>query len=96
MCSLDTFTYTNNELAKSYGFEDNLQKVGVSAQQVQRILPEAVHIAPFDADGEKSKSGQNYLTVQYDKLVPLLIEAIKEERSIRMKLEERLKNLENM
>jgi hypothetical protein len=38
-------------------------------------LPEAVCPAPFDAD---NASGQGYLTVQYDKLVPLLVEAIKE------------------
>jgi hypothetical protein len=80
VCSLDTFTYMNNELAKSFGFDDEIQRVGVSAQQVQKVLPEAVKIAPFDAEGkEGSKSGENYLTVQYEKLVPLLIAAIKEQ-----------------
>ena len=73
--SLEAFTYVPNDLAKSFGFEDSKQRVGLSAQSVQRVLPEAVCPAPFDAD---NASGQGYLTVQYDKLVPLLVEAIKE------------------
>jgi hypothetical protein len=44
-------------------------EVGVSAQEVQRVLPEIIAAAPID---------NQYLTVKYDKLVPLLIEAIKE------------------
>jgi hypothetical protein len=91
VCSLDTFTYRNNELAKSFGFKDDYQRVGVSAQQVQKVLPEAVRPAPFDAENQ---SGQNYLTVQYEKLVPLLIEALKEERHLRCQLEERVRALE--
>ena len=55
--------------------------VGVIAQDVQAVEPHAVKFAPFDRDPldqGKSKSGKDYLTVQYEKLVPLLIEAVKE------------------
>ena len=46
------------------------------------MLPEAVRPAPFDIDGDgNSKSGENYLTVQYEKLTALLIEAVKELKS---------------
>jgi hypothetical protein len=59
--------------------------VGVSAQSVEAVFPEVVRHAPFDIkveDGkEVSESGEWYKTVQYDKLVPLLIEAIKEQQS---------------
>ena len=42
-------------------------------------MPEVVKAAPFDLDENgNSKSGENYKTIQYEKLVPLLIEAIKE------------------
>ena len=76
--SLNGFYYTHNELANSFGFKDTDIKVGVSAQEVQKVLPMAVKPAPFDHDQGVSKSGEEYLTVQYEKLVPLLIESIKE------------------
>ena len=68
--ALEGFYYTPNKKALDIGVESNqLSRVGVSAQQVQTVLPEAVKQAPI---------GHGYLTVQYEKLVPLLIEAIKE------------------
>jgi hypothetical protein len=41
------------------------------------VIPEAVKAAPFDIHEGESKSGENFLTVQYEKIVPLLIESIK-------------------
>jgi hypothetical protein len=57
-------------------------------------MPEVISIAPFDMDKNgNSKSGENYLTVHYEKLIPLLIQAIKERQiqinTIKQKLEEK-------
>lgn len=66
--ALSGFYYEANEVAQSLGY--TVQKeVGVSAQEVQAVLPEAVAPAPID---------EKYLTVRYERMVPLLIEAIKE------------------
>jgi len=74
-------TYTPNSIAESLGYKKQ-NEVGVIAQDVEKVLPEAVKPAPFDImlfeNTEISRSGENYKTVQYEKLVPLLIEAIKE------------------
>lgn len=80
--SLRGVTYNANQIAESLGFTNKEKQVGVLAGDVKKVLPEAVKPAPFDIvlfEGtEISKSGQNYMTVQYEKIVPLLIEAIKE------------------
>jgi hypothetical protein len=82
--SLKGVTYNANSIAESFGFINKERQVGVLAQDVKEVLPEAVKPAPFDImlfEGtEMSKSGENYMTVQYEKLVPLLVEAIKELR----------------
>lgn len=71
--------YVQNEVAAAMGYNDPAVQVGVIAQEVQAVLPEAVTAAPFDIgmDG-KSMSGEDYLTVRYDRIIPLLIQAVKE------------------
>lgn len=66
--SLDAFYFEPNQTAIDFGYK-KVKDIGLSAQQVNVILPEAVTEAPVDA---------NYLAVRYEKLIPLLIEAIKE------------------
>ena len=74
--------YTQNKLAETYGYNNYEEQVGLYAQDVQKIQPQAVKPAPFDiAEDGSSKSGQNYLTVQYERLIPLLVEGIKELRA---------------
>ena len=66
---LSGYYYRENDKAKELGYENDARQVGVSAQEVEAVMPEVVKPAPVDPE---------YKTVQYEKLVPLLIEAIKE------------------
>ena len=79
--ALNGFTYTLNETAAGYGYDTSIRHAGVSAQEVQKVLPEVI--------GD-SAIGDGYVTVKYDKLVPLLIEAIKELSAKVSDLEDRL------
>jgi len=77
--SISGVTYNWNEIAAEFNVGDSHEHAGVLAQEIQGVLPQVVRQAPFDtAPDGSSKSGENYLTVQYDKIIPLLIEAIKE------------------
>jgi hypothetical protein len=73
--TLNGFVYKFNDLAKKFGFTGDDEYVGLSAQEVQKVLPQVVKQAPFEL---QYKTGNNYMTVQYEKVVPLLVEAIKE------------------
>jgi hypothetical protein len=66
---LNGYYFHENEEAKDLGYKNDERQVGVSAQEVEAVLPEIIKPAPIHP---------KYKTVQYDKLVPLLIEAIKE------------------
>ena len=66
--TLNGFYYEANEVAQELGYTVR-KEVGVSAQEVQGVLPEIVVPAPID---------DRYLTVHYERIIPLLIEAIKE------------------
>ena len=70
--SLTGFTYNWNQTAQDLGYKgeshDDLH-VGLSAQDVEKIQPEVIKPMAVDA---------KYKTIQYEKLVPLLVESIKE------------------
>jgi len=94
---LDGFRYRANEIAEKYGYQSKHVEVGLSAQQVQKILPEIVELAPFDTDVVEgkliSKSGEDYLTIHYERVVPLLVEAIKELNEEVDRIKRHLRNL---
>jgi hypothetical protein len=66
--AISGFYYEANDVAQALGYTVK-KEVGVSAQEVQAVMPEIVVPAPID---------EKYLTVHYERLTPLLIEAIKE------------------
>ena len=69
---------------RQYNFindQDKVKQIGVIAQDLEKVLPEVVAPAPFDSNKYGSSiSNQRYLTVRYDRIVPLLIEALKEQK----------------
>ena len=73
VCSLEGFYYERNDTAQSLGYKGGERRVGISAQDVQAVLPEVVKDAPINID-----NGTDYLTVDYERVVPLLVESIKE------------------
>ena len=68
-----------NELQQEKGHD-----VGLIAQEVEKVLPEVIQIRK---DGIKA--------ISYEKVVPLLVEAIKEQQTTIENLESRLKLLED-
>ena len=64
--------------------------VGVIAQEIQKVLPEAV-IERTKASGEGM---EGMLAVDYEKIIPLLIEGIKEQQTVIDDLQNRIKKIE--
>lgn len=64
---LQGFNYNFNSVGQDLGFSNKLD-IGLSAQDVEKVVPEVLGKIPET----------DYLTVNYEKLVPLLIESIKE------------------
>ena len=96
--SLKGFHYVPNDIALKMGFlYDN--EIGLSAQDVRKVVPEIVKIAPFDSmkDIESgnivSKSGEEYLTICYERLGAVFVEAIKELRQENKVLKDEIKIL---
>jgi hypothetical protein len=83
--SLTGFYYHANEVAQKLGYKVK-REVGLSAQEIQAVLPEIVAPAPID---------DRYLTIDYQRVVPLLVEAIKEQQGTIDRLEALVNSLIN-
>lgn len=93
--SLNGVIYNWNDIASKYGFDQTVNVAGLFAQEVEAVLPEAVKRAPFDAGpNDTSISGEDYKTIQYEKLVPLLIEAIKEQQTMITKQQQQIDQIQ--
>lgn len=68
--SLKGIYYVPNDAGINVGLPEQKQ-VGLSAQDVRAVMPEAVFPAPNNSE---------YMTLDYARLVPLLVEAIKEQQ----------------
>ena len=71
------YTYTWNELGGAHSIHDSGDTdVGVIAQEVEKIIPEAV-----------TERENGYKAVEYEKLIPLLVECVKEQQIMIEKLQ---------
>jgi hypothetical protein len=81
--NINGFYYEPNNTAISLGIKNRGREIGLSAQDVNRVVPEVISLAPVDICRDAnnnlvSKSGSNYLTINYERLIPILVESIKE------------------
>tara|TARA_X000001388_G_scaffold58901_1_gene44310 strand:- start:663 stop:1832 length:1170 start_codon:yes stop_codon:yes gene_type:complete len=62
-----------NQKSKEEGFKAAREKneIGMIAQEVEQIIPQAIEPAPFNKE---------YKTIKYDRLIPLLVECIKDQQ----------------
>ena len=59
------------------GSKKGQKDIGVIAQEVEEVLPEVVQDTILSV-GEFKDNTEKYKTVDYEKIIPVLIEAIKE------------------
>ena len=91
---INVFKYNSNDLGESFGYDKDKDEIGLSAQEILKHYPELINLAPFDTicdsttNKKISKSGENYLTLNYTTLVPILLQGIKE-------LNNKNKNIDN-
>lgn len=72
----------------------SMHETGVIAQEIQAVVPDAVVIAPFNNHAtDLAGYDSEYLTVDKEKIIPLLIEAIKEQQLHINRLEEKINQM---
>ena len=75
---LTGYHYKSNEIANKLGHTNTEPQIGLMAQDVNVVFPEAVTLAPIDINTDgSSKSGENYLTIKYENQIPVLVNAVR-------------------
>ena len=68
--------------------KDKTTSAGIIAQDVEKVLPEIVK-------QKEDRSGEEFKSVDYNGVIGLLVEGMKEQQKLINRLEERIKDLEN-
>ena len=70
--AINGYTYDSSDLAMSLGLPKHMDQIGLMANEVEAVLPELV-----------TESGiAGYKTIRYDKVVSVLVNAIKEQQAM--------------
>ncbi len=69
--AINGYTYDSNEVAESLGLPKHMDQIGLLAQEVEAVLPELVTQSALEG----------YKTIRYDKVVSVLVNAIKEQQA---------------
>lgn len=67
---------------------------GVIAQELQQVLPELVIPETFKGN-DRNEAPVDYLSVNYNELIPILIKGMQEQQQLIEKLQQRVQQLEN-
>lgn len=93
--SLTGYTFNWNEkgqqILKQSG---NELEIGLIAQDVQKVIPQAVTINKAGQSLEKDSEPFDYLTINYDKIIPYLIEGYKAQKAEIEELKSKIIRLE--
>ncbi len=89
---MEGFTYEWNDVADKIGMSDGDKHLGLSAQTVEPLAPEVVVVNDMLVNPDDGTN--DYKTIRYERLVPLLVEAIKDLKADNDALKARISALE--
>jgi hypothetical protein len=70
--AINGYTYDSSELAQTLGLPKHMDQIGLMADEVEAVLPELVTQSAIEG----------YKTIRYDKVVSVLVNAIKEQQGM--------------
>jgi len=101
LMQLNAYTYDANSTDYPKFFASSRKSIGLLAQEVEKVFPEAVteknipSLNTSRTDSDQEVESIRVKAVSYDSLIPILLEAIKEQQVTIEQLNKRLAALEN-